>query len=472
MKMLSRIAASLAICGLSSVGLAQEEDSIFSSLDANKDGLLVADEVSESQKRFFDRLLRAGDENEDGKLSKAEYQATLKEDEQPVGRPEANGRPGGGRGQFEPGAIFDRLDTNKDGKLTKSELPEQARDRMGRLFDELGKEEVTKEEYAEAIGRMMRSRGGQPGGRPGGEDFFKRLDKNGDGKVSKDEIPEQMRDRMAGLFERLGKDEIDLEELARMRRDREGDRPRGEGDRERPEMRRRGEGDGERRERDGDRPEGRRGERDGRPGEGRPGEGRPGMERGEGRPGMGRPGMGPGGPAFMRVLDENEDGRISKAEALNVAKLFEELDRNEDGQLDGGELMGFQGRPGEGREGMGRRPEGDRPPGDRPQGDRPRGDRPEGDRPPGGRPGFGPEAFIERFDENKDGSISKEEAPERMAENFDRLDENGDGKITAEEFGKAFRGGRPGGEGGRPQGRGPRDGEGREGGRPQRPEAE
>jgi Ca2+-binding EF-hand superfamily protein len=448
MKAFTRFAASLAVCGLTTIGFAQESDSIFDTLDKNEDGLLVADEVSEAQMRFFERLIRAGDENEDGKLSKAEYQATLKEDERPAGQP-AGGRDSGGRsnrGQFDPGAIFDRMDTNKDGKLEKSELPEQARDRMGRLFDQLGKDTVTKEEYTKALSQMMRNGRpggeGQPGaqgGRPGG-DFFKQLDKNKDGKISKDEIPEQMRERMAGLFERIGKDEISLEELAKMRQQREGSRPEGE----KPE--------GERRE--GARPDGERGERKRSGGDSPEPEMR---RRGDGnpadRPEGGRPGMGPGGPAFMRVLDENRDGRISKAEALNVAKLFVELDKNNDGELDGAELMGFQGRPGGDREGMERRPEGDRPEGDRP-------------RPEGNRGGFGPEAFMARFDKDKDGSISKEEAPGRMAENFDQIDENGDGKLTADEFGKMFSRGRPGSGEGRERGeRGDSD-------RPKRPEAE
>lgn len=457
MKTLTRFAASLAVCGLSTLGFAQESDSIFDNLDKNEDGLLVADEVSESQMRFFERLLRAGDENEDGKLSKAEYQATLKEDERPAGQPmggrDSGGRPG--RGQFDPGMIFDRFDANKDGKLEKSELPEQAQGRMGRMFDQLGKESITKEEYTKAISQMMRE-GGRPGGeegRRGAADFLKRLDKNEDGKLSKDELPEQMRGRMAGLFERLGKDEISFEELEKMRQQREGDRPEGDRrDSDRPE--------GERRGRDG-------GERDRPEGEGR----RPEMRRGDGdqRAEGGRPGMRPeGGPAFMRVLDDNKDGRISKGEALNVAKLFDELDKNEDGQLDGAELMGFPGRPGGEREGMGRRPEGDRP---RPEGDRPRpeGDRPEGDRPrpEGNRGGFGPEAVLARFDENKDKAISKDEAPERMAERFDEIDENGDGKLTADELGKMFQRGRPDGEGRRREGSDQPKGD-----RPRRPAAE
>ncbi len=479
MKWLTRIAASIAVCGLSTIGMAQESNDIFKSLDKNEDGVLAADEVPEAQRRFFDRLVRAGDENEDGKLSKAEYQATLKEDERPAGRPEGNrgDRPEGGRRQFNPDDLFDRFDANKDGKLAKSELPEQAAERMGKLFDELKKDELTKEDFRKAMSQMMRGGGrpgtgpGGPSGRPGGPGFFEQLDKNKDGKISKDEIPEQMRDRMAGLFDRLGTDSISLEQLAKMRQEREGGRPQGEGRSRRPEM-----------QRDGDKP----GERP-RDGEGRPNRDgqRPPMrdgERGErgGRPAFGGgPGGsgGGGGPAFMRVLDADNNGQISKGEALHIAKLFEELDGNNDGQLDGRELMGFGGRSGGGdRERMdrpggdqprGERPPGDRPRGDRPEGDRPRGERPEGNRPEGQRGGGGPAAFMARFDENKDGVITKDEAPGRMAENFDRIDGNGDGKLTAEEFEKMFSGGRPGGERGQRGGDNPDRPQ-----RPKRPESE
>ncbi|WP_417847534.1 hypothetical protein [Thalassoglobus sp.] len=500
MKTLTRLAASLAVCGLSTAAIAQESDEIFKSLDKNGDGILAADEVSESQQRFFERLVRAGDKNEDGKLSLAEYQATLKEDERPAGTPAGprGERERGARGRFEPGAMFDRFDSNKDGKLTKSEIPEEARGRLGRIFEEAGKEELSKQEFGQALGKMMRS--GRPdaaGGRPGNSDFLAQLDKNKDGKLSKDELPEQLRERLSGLFERAGTDEISLEELARMRGQRDGDRPerrapeksssdkeRSDVDRPKKEMNRDSDTKGDRPERGSQRPP----MRDGEPGdqERRP-EGRPRFGGGPDGPG-GQPGMGgPRGFAFMRVLDTNEDGKISQSEALRIARLFDELDHNKDGELDGRELMGFSGRPEGGpQERMNRpgdRPEGNRPDGDRPEGRRrsgdrpeegrrPEGDRPEGDRPEGARRGFNPEAFLDRFDKDKDGAISKEEATGRLSENFERIDANSDGKIDPKELGEMLRSGRPGGEG-RPEGGPPRGRRpGSDGDRPGRPERE
>jgi hypothetical protein len=65
--------------------------------------------------------------------------------------------------------------------------------------------------------------------------------------------------------------------------------------------------------------------------------------------------------------------------------------------------------------------------------------------------------MFKRLDKNGDGKVTKDEAPERMAEHFDKLDKNGDGGLTPDELK-------------RPEGAGPRgprgDGEGGPGPRP------
>lgn len=65
-----------------------------------------------------------------------------------------------------------------------------------------------------------------------------------------------------------------------------------------------------------------------------------------------------------------------------------------------------------------------------------------------GAGGFDPSALFKSRDTDGDGKISREEAPERMAENFDRLDADGDGGITLQEFQKAMANRPPGGGGG------------------------
>lgn len=51
--------------------------------------------------------------------------------------------------------------------------------------------------------------------------------------------------------------------------------------------------------------------------------------------------------------------------------------------------------------------------------------------------GAAPEATFKRLDVNGDGKISKEEAPQRLLQNFDRFDISKDGFITLREFNAA-----------------------------------
>ena len=522
----------LSMCCAASA-LAAEGDSpkdLFSKLDANKDGQLTLEEVPEDARPHFERLMRKGDKDENKSLSMDEFVAAHTPDAAPeAGRsPEGSGGRGEGR---DPGQMFERLDANKDGKLAKSEIPEQApqqvREMLNRLFEKAGKDELSREEIMQAVGQMAKDRGGNPpGGNPqaggrgqgGMAQMLKQLDKNGDGQVSKDEFPAEGGERLKGLLERLGGDSIDIKQAEEMAARFGGARP-GEGRPEgagRPESR-----DGERRAPEGaprgeGRPEGDRPRGDGPLPEGAS-RGREGGERGPMPQGV--------RPPLMDELDENKDGRLSQEEFAKAASKFAALDQNQDGSLDPRELLGpppFNREGGrdmgpEGRgdrlagEGDRPRPEGDRPAargeGDRPrgEGDRPRGagdrprpdgegrgPRPEGDGPrpgadaergregggdrrPDGAPAgaggrFNPDEFWKQLDKNGDGGISKEEAPERMKANFDTIDANKDGKIDREEGRKAMERGR---EGRQPGADGPRRPEGdRPEGERRRPEAD
>ncbi|MES2794286.1 MAG: hypothetical protein V4719_32025 [Planctomycetota bacterium] len=318
-------------------------EQIFKELDKNSDGQLSADEISEDRKRFFERLVRVGDKNSDGKLSAEEFQKASKADDRPVDAPRGGeGRAGAGAARFNAEEMFKRLDRNGDGKFTRDEIPGRAEQLLTPLFDRLGKDELTKEDLANARERLGGQGRAMGNGLPGGgtpEESFKRLDTNNDGKLTVDEAPERARPLVERVLQGLGKEKdgsVSKEEFLTAAARLQG-RGRDMNANRRPEGAPR---DGERR------PEGAP----------RDGERRPEGERrgdGERRPML---------PRFFNKLDTNHDGRISADELAKASELFKELDENGDGQLDPRELMG---PPPGGREG------GDRPAGRRPEAEKP-----------------------------------------------------------------------------------------------------
>jgi len=315
----------------------------FDRFDANKDGFLSEDEIARpgggqfNPREIFARL----DENKDGKLSESEAKGQFKENflrldsnadgfvtEEEIARAggrRPDGSPGAGNGpdprQLE--AMFEKADANKDGKLTKDEIPEGRREFFARMMERTGADSVNKEQFV----RFMAQQGGRPGepgrpgqpgpgGPPGGgrPPLFVALDADNDGELS------------AGEIEASSKSLLKLDKNSDGKLTRDELFP---------------------------------GSPDGPP-RGRPGEGRPDAAR------------------FIeqfreriKAADTDKDGKISKEEAGKegappaLKERFDQIDANGDGQLDENELRQ-----------MVRQREG----GDRPQ------DRPEGRRPEGGRP--------------------------------------------------------------------------------------
>lgn len=460
-------------------------EAVFQRLDKNGDGKISADEIPEEQSRFFARLLRRANKEPNGELTREEFRKASQPEERP-NVPLDNAGPEQARADARQ--RFDMLDRNKDGKVTLDEVPEPLRDRLKPVFDRAGKQELTFEDLARFNG---------PGNRPDPAELFKQFDANSDGKLSKDEIPAAMRERLNPLFDRLGKQELTLEDFQAVRermREAGGARPDGSQSRSAEEMFSRLDANSDGKLTADEAPERIRPlvltvlqragkERDGSltkdefvknfpgaegrgtdaprraDGERRPEGDRPIPERRAEAPaadrmpaGERRPAAPPGegrGPALFRLADTNHDGHVSKEEFAKLAELFEQLDRNHDGQLDPQELMGMPPAPPEGmRRGDGRNGDAGRSGdagrgrdagrdaeagrnGDAGRGGEPAGRDASAPRQEGGR---APGAFFQRLDRDGDGKISRDEAPPFLKERFAMLDTNGDGFITQDEL--------------------------------------
>lgn len=166
---------------------------------------------------------------------------------------------------------------------------------------------------------------GRPGpGGPGREAMIKKFDKNGDGKLDKDELS-AARAAMGDRKPAPGGD---------------GKGPGGPGGRPSPEQMqalvkkfdKNGDGKLDDAEKGAAREEFMK-LRGGKPGEGKPGEGKPGA----GKPGEG----GPGREAMMKRFDKNADGKLDDAEKAAAKEAFEKM------RAAGGKRPG--GKPGEGK---------------------------------------------------------------------------------------------------------------------------
>jgi Ca2+-binding EF-hand superfamily protein len=116
-------------------------------------------------------------------------------------------------------------------------------------------------------------------------------------------------------------------------------------------------------------------------------------------------------PVFL-ALDTNHDGVISPAEISAAKTSLMALDKDHDGEISAVEM-----------------------------------------RPPQASPADQAEHFLGENDSDKDGKISKAEAPERMQAQFEAIDKNHDGYLDREEL-IAYFGSQGGGRGGPPMGQG------------------
>ena len=194
------LAASLSVQAEEKGGQEPDRTGLFKQIDVNGDGQISEDEVPDDKRRLFGRLVRRGDANSDGKLSLEEFTKAI-QDERPEAPP---AQPGGDQfRQFleaDPQEIFKRLDTNGDGKIELSEVPEQARGRLEQFMDnyDTNRDKALSLDEFRKGHAMIRAQVGlvqpPPSPMPGG--LLRVLDTNGDGMLSKEEIaaaPESLR---------------------------------------------------------------------------------------------------------------------------------------------------------------------------------------------------------------------------------------------------------------------------------------
>ena len=179
-------------------------DSLMRAMDTNHDGTLSKDEIAAAP-----QSLKKLDRNDDGEITRSELggSAPLRGGWRVARWAGQPARRQGGQG-FDPKQMLQRMDKNGDGKLSKDEVGERMRDRFGDI-DANGDGYIDASELGRVFGGMRRGDGqGRPAGqgRPdgagqgaGGQQMLQRMDKNNDGKLSKDELPERMKEN----FDRL-----------------------------------------------------------------------------------------------------------------------------------------------------------------------------------------------------------------------------------------------------------------------------
>jgi Ca2+-binding EF-hand superfamily protein len=204
-------------------------EQLFARLDANNDGKVTPDEVPEQGRERFEQLLIRADKNNDGAISKQEMIDGINSFVQDL--------KAGQDAMRSPAAMFKYLDANGDNKVSLDEVPEERREGFAKLLKLCDKNQdggLNEDEFVagmNAVKFFQGVKGDSPAppakadapsassdsaskAKPAGakaarlaklaernidaDRLTARLmqgDKNGDGKLSRDEVPEQLAKR-------------------------------------------------------------------------------------------------------------------------------------------------------------------------------------------------------------------------------------------------------------------------------------
>ena len=247
--------------------LAADSQQLFKSLDTNEDRLLKASEFGPQHSRLLQRLIRTSDADRNGQLTLEEFHQGLqsKRPEKPLTAKRGNQI----RGANALLLLLSKMDVNGDLTLETDEIPEQYRGVFNQLEERLGGEkdgrihprelQRTGPQLARIAARIvermdldvelelallpekkwlaLQSMDGPPratqmlGDEKETLDYFRRMDTNGDGQVSPEEVPEGIADRFERLLaaaDRDGNDQLSEQEfsvITKQRREMQSRRP-------------------------------------------------------------------------------------------------------------------------------------------------------------------------------------------------------------------------------------------------------
>jgi Ca2+-binding EF-hand superfamily protein len=206
--------------------------------------------------------------------------------------------------------LFTKLDRNQDYRITPDEITDSQQSffrRALRVADRNEDGALSRDEFVIALTdpKPVKLAGTNVAGRPAGMDL-KQFDRNGDGRLTIDEVPAPMKERFQEMLDRVGQPGIAVDMVARYLA---GERPTPDADSKTTDMKK----------------------TDARKSE------RPEIKPSDAKkmPDDDAKGL----RAMMQQLDRNEDGKIDKDELPPRMRQFaQQMDTNEDGKIHASEM--------------------------------------------------------------------------------------------------------------------------------------